>query len=413
MKPPAPESERNGFWNTLPRPIIGLAPMDGVSDAAFRLVVARQGTPDVSFTEFTSVGDVCRGPDFLLSSLLYHDCERPIVAQLYGKDPDLFYQAAHVVCELGFDGLDINMGCPSHNVASSGSGAGLIRTPERAHAILRAARQGLVEWASGQTLEQAGLKANRIALVRAMNLRRSGCPVSSRRLLPLSVKTRLGYDQIVIEDWVAHLLETEPAVISIHGRTLAQMYRGSADWTAIQRAVDLVRRRSTPGRTLVLGNGDLQSLDDVVRRVRETGVDGVLVGRGTLGAPWFFREKAVARAACRAGSVSHKEYVGGNDAGHDAAKLPPTVMPLDARFEIMLSHALTFESLFGVGRFPGIRKHLGWYCKGFAHAAALRAQMVRTNSSGDVQRVVSEYCTRAAFADADALAPLSRALPCQ
>ena len=112
------------FWNALPRPVIGLAPMDGVTDATFRHLVSRAGKPDVTFTEFTHVHDVCRGPEFLLDSLRYHEDERPVVAQLYGKDPDLFYQAAHAVCELGFDGLDINMGCPSRNVASSGSGAG-------------------------------------------------------------------------------------------------------------------------------------------------------------------------------------------------------------------------------------------------------------------------------------------------
>ncbi|HEY7128657.1 MAG TPA: tRNA-dihydrouridine synthase family protein, partial [Nitrospira sp.] len=116
------------FWNRLSTPVVGLSPMDGVTDSVFRLMTAGHGKPDVIFTEFTHVHDVCRGPEFLLDSLHYHEPERPIVAQLYGKDPELFYQAAHVVCELGFDGLDINMGCPSRNVAASGSGAGLIRT---------------------------------------------------------------------------------------------------------------------------------------------------------------------------------------------------------------------------------------------------------------------------------------------
>ncbi|NJN70926.1 MAG: tRNA-dihydrouridine synthase [Nitrospira sp.] len=109
------------FWLNLPRPIIGLSPMDGVTDACFRSVIASQGKPDVTFTEFTHVHDVCRGPEIQLETLLYSEVERPIVAQLYGKDPDLFYQAAHAVCELGFDGLDVNMGCPSKSVASSGS----------------------------------------------------------------------------------------------------------------------------------------------------------------------------------------------------------------------------------------------------------------------------------------------------
>lgn len=365
-----------GFWQRLSQPIIGLSPMDGVTDAAFRLVVARQGAPDVTFTEFASVGDICRGADFLLSSLLYSEEERPIVAQLYGKDPDLFYQAAHVVCELGFDGLDINMGCPSRNVASSGSGAGLIKTPDRAHAIMRAARQGILDWGNGQTLDAIGLKAARVDLIRTMNLKRNGHPTVPRRIIPLSVKTRLGYDSVVIESWISHLLEEQPAVISVHGRTLQQMYRGEADWAAIGRAAQVVQGTAT----LLLGNGDLQSMQDVVRRVQETRVHGVLVGRGALGGPWFFRNKEEARV-----------YAGASD----AKGLWPVEQEtaLAERFRVMLDHARQFEAIAGVDRFPRLRKHLGWYCKGFPHAAAMRARMVRASSSADVEQIVAEYQT--------------------
>src|SRR5437867_3021885 len=200
-----------GFWNTLPQPIIGLSPMDGVTEDCFRQVVAMQGAPDVTFPEVTSVGDICRGPEHLLSSLLYSEHERPVVAQLYGKDPVLFYQAAHVVCELGFDGLDINMGCPSRNVASSGSGAGLIRTPDLAHEIMRAARQGVADWTAGQSLESAGLKPARIAAIERMNERRSRTHLLIRRTIPLSVKTRLGYDAVIVDQWIEHLLAEQPA----------------------------------------------------------------------------------------------------------------------------------------------------------------------------------------------------------
>src|SRR5215510_13469668 len=214
------------FWQSLTRPILGLAPMDGVTDATFRHTVAMHGKPDVFFTEFTHVHDVCRGPECLLDSLIYHEAERPIIAQLYGKEPDLFYQAAHVVCELGFDGLDINMGCPSRNVASSGSGAGLIRTPDLAHEIMRAAQQGVADWANGQSLESAGLKPARIAAIERMNEGRSRAHLLIRRTIPLSVKTRLGYDAVIVDQWIEHLLAEQPAVISLHGRTLQQMYRG-------------------------------------------------------------------------------------------------------------------------------------------------------------------------------------------
>jgi tRNA-dihydrouridine synthase len=361
----------SNFWQSLPRPIIGLAPMDGVTDAAFRGIVAAQGPPDVTITEFTSVIDVCRGPEHRLQPLRYHERERPVVAQLYGKDPDLFYRAAMVVCALGFDGLDLNMGCPSRTVASSGSGAGLIRTPELACAIIRAARQGILDWAGGRSLADAGLKPARQEQIAAMNARRGACNPVERRIIPLSVKTRIGYDRDIVESWIGLLLEESPTAIMLHGRTLEQMYRGAADWKAIERAAGLARGT----RTLVLGNGDLSSPADVVRRVDTHGVHGVLVGRGALGTPWFFKGKEAIRAAVKTGGA-------------------PPELPgpsLHERFEVMLEHARLFESCFGGDRFPHIRKHLGWYCKGFPGAAAMRGRMVQAASSRDVARIVTEH----------------------
>ncbi|HEX8749905.1 MAG TPA: tRNA-dihydrouridine synthase [Nitrospira sp.] len=359
------------FWATLPTPIIGLSPMDGVTDAVFRRIVAWQGKPDVTFTEFTHVHDVCRGPEFLLDSLRYHEAERPIVAQLYGKNPELFYQAAHAVCEMGFDGLDINMGCPSRNVASSGSGAGLIRTPDLAHEIMRAAHQGIVDWTAGQTLEAAGLKPVRVDAIRRLNERR-GAILPVRKSIPLSVKTRLGYDEVIVERWIEHLLIESPAVISLHGRTLQQMYRGEADWSAIARASEVVRGSGT----MLFGNGDVQSLDEVARRVRETGVDGVLVGRAVLGTPWFFREKEEARQSVQL---------------EKSGVIEPLSPSLTTRFEILLEHAKQFEAQYGREQFRRMRKHLGWYCKGFPHAAALRAKMFRVSSVRDVEVILAAF----------------------
>lgn len=363
------------FWQSLNRPVIGMAPMDGVTDATFRHTVAMYGKPDVTFTEFTHVHDVCRGPEFLLDSLIYHEAERPIIAQLYGKEPDLFYQAAHAVCELGFDGLDINMGCPSRSVTSSGSGAGLIRTPDVAQAIMQAARQGIADWASGQTLEGAGLKPGRVTAIRRMNEQRQDAHPIVRQTIPLSVKTRLGYDVVVVDRWIEQLLKEQPAVISLHGRTLQQMYRGEADWTAIARAAEIVRGSGT----LLFGNGDVHSYHDLVRRVRDTGVDGVLVGRAALGAPWFFRKKEEARLVLQ----------------HQRPEEPPEpwVPTPDFRFEVLLDHARRFEAACGQGQFRRMRKHLGWYCKGFPHAASLRADMFRVSSVGDLEKLVADFRT--------------------
>ncbi len=367
------------FWLNLPRPIIGLSPMDGVTDACFRSIVACQGKPDVIFTEFTHVYDVCRGSEIHLETLLYSEIERPIIAQLYGKDPELFYMAAHAVCELGFDGLDINMGCPSKSVASSGSGAGLIRTPELARTIIQAAKHGIDDWARGQTLEQAGFKSSRVdAFERLTRQRGSRSPIQRRRL-PLSVKTRLGYDSITVETWLELLLMEQPAVISLHGRTLKQMYRGAADWSAIAQAATLAKATGT----LLLGNGDVQSPEDVVSRVRETGVDGVLVGRAALGAPWFFRSKEQVRQRAHESNGTQ----GASDLGPGVSQ--------DERFTILVDHARQFQALYGQQQFYRMRKHLGWYCKGFAYAAALRARMVRVSSAEELDDVLLDFQGRA------------------
>jgi len=441
------------FWRELPQPVIGLAPMDGVTDAAFRSIVVRQGAPDVTLTEFTNVGDICHGRHTLLS-FLYGEGERPVVAQLYGKDPDLFYQAAHVVCELGFDGLDINMGCPSKNVASSGSGAGLIRTPDLAGEIIRATRQGVLDWANGQTLRGSGLKAARVELIASMNARQKRV-APPRRVIPVSVKTRLGYDCVIVERWISRLLDERPVVISLHGRTLEQMYRGAADWNAIAHAVQLARGTGT----LVFGNGDVQTMQDVVTRVRNTGVHGVLIGRGALGTPWFFRTKELARAQAnhtRLGlshppnpelaetsslplaparpelaetsslsiAPAHPELAetssvpevvlfsraGGSQEGMPAP-LDPT-LSLEERFRIMIEHAREFESIFGAEYFPRMRKHLGWYCKGFSHAASLRASMVRASSSRDVEGLLAVHRAHADSPGTAAILPVTAAAPC-
>ena len=363
------------FWSTLPRPLVGLSPMDGVTDAAFRSVIAGQGKPDVAFTEFTHVHDVCRGPEIHLETFLYSDVERPIVAQLYGKDPELFYLAAQAVCELGFDGLDINMGCPSKSVAHSGSGAGLIRTPELARSIMQAARCGIDDWANGQTLEQAGFKSSRIVAFERMNQQRGAARPVPRRPVPLSVKTRLGYEDVTVEAWLEQLLLEKPTVISLHGRTLKQMYRGTADWSAIARAAAFMKGTGT----LLLGNGDIQNLEEAAMRVRETGVDGVLVGRGALGAPWLFRSKERFRACSRTTT----------EATGLSAWAEKVV--LDERFAVLRDHAHQFQTMFGERQFHRMRKHLGWYCKGFPHAAALRARMVRVSSVEELNQVLSDF----------------------
>jgi len=364
------------FWDTLHKPIISLAPMDGVTDAPCRTMHGLYGRPDVVITEFTNVEGLWRGSDRIFRDFLYTPAERPVVAQIFGCRPEYFYRAAHVVCELGFDGLDINMGCPAKTVANKGGGAGLIRVPETAKAIILAAQQGVRDWANGQTLEDLEMDPQRIERVRQMNEERVNIwgdnVQTEHRLLPVSVKTRLGYDSIVITDWVQELLELEPAVISIHGRTLAQHYKGEANWDAIASAAEMVRKTNT----LILGNGDIHSLYEAAQRIRTTGVHGVLIGRASFGNPWIFRNRDQLKKLLVA------------DINPTAQDLPDIIPSREERLLMALEHAYVHAKLKGEEHYIEMRKHMGWYLGHFPGAKKVRSDLVRINSLADDERII-------------------------
>ena len=360
------------FWQTIDRPIIGLSPMDGVTDACFRFITARHGRPDVVFTEFVNVETAFFAPHTLIKDFTYSATERPVVAQVYGHSPEMFYKVAHIVCELGFDGLDINMGCPARKVAAKGSGAALILDPDLARSIIRAARRGIRDWFEGQRLSDLKMDSQFIQKIELSS--RFRIVPAARRLIPVSVKTRIGYDRVIVEQWIQTLLEESPAAISLHGRTLSQGYRGHADWEAIGRAAEVAKN----SRTLILGNGDLQDMLDVYRRVREAGVDGVLLGRFAQGNPWIFRAKDQVKRALRSnGAVS--------------VQLAP--VSLEERIRVILEHSHLFEKSWGPQCFVGMRKHLAWYCHTLPRAAELRFWMVRVNNAPDVAQCLSHYAT--------------------
>ncbi len=365
------------FWRRLKKPIVGLSPMDGVTDPCFRLMMALHGRPDLIMTEFLSVDGICHGAESALQGLAFHESERPIIAQLYGPTPETFYHVAQLVCELGFDGLDINMGCPSKKVSALGSGAALIQDPPRAQAIVEAAKAGIARWVSGAPLsicQKYPLVADWLA-----GRKKKNTPIDDRRSIPVSVKTRIGVDRIVIGDWIAALLEARPAAISIHGRTLKQGYRGDADWDKIAEAAEIAQGSGT----FILGNGDLRSLKDAFLRIRKTGVDGVLIGRAAMGNPWIFHRKEILRAiSAQAESVPN---------AIDLSLLEERPVSTHSRFAVALQHARLFQASYGERYFKGMRKHLGSYCRGFEGARALRSKMVRVLNAEEAAALIKDY----------------------
>lgn len=367
------------FWNTLNKPIMALAPMADVTDAAFRQIIAKYGKPDVIFTEFTSVAGLCSpGREKLLVDFWYTESERPIVAQIFGNNPAQFYEVAKLIKKRGFDGIDINMGCPDRSVEKQGGGAALIKNPNLAQEIIKETKRG------------AGK-------------------------LPVSVKTRLGYIKIDL-DWIRALLEAKPAALIVHMRTRKEMSKVPAYWDAMADIVALRNKMFTTSkkRPLILGNGDVQTIAEAYEKVARYGCDGVMIGRGIFGNPWLFK------------TSGKKGYI-------SSAPSHCPQISLEEKLRVMLEHTYVFEKLFidteltnldavqgaaeerskaylsgtvsstrggnkemrRMGKFHGIKnfdimkKHYKAYVSGFDGAKELRIKLMRCKNADDVARVLA------------------------
>ena len=251
----------NNFWSKLKRPIFVLAPMADVTDAAYRRIIAKYGKPDVMWTEFVSADGLALAPEAgqrkLLKNLEYSETERPIVAQFFTASPEHMEKAAELAAGLGFDGIDINMGCPDRSVEKQGAGASLMKNVVLARELVRAAKEG------------------------APNL-------------PVSVKTRTGYGKPDLENWLPEILKEDPAIVTVHARTRKEMSKAPAQWEFVRRAVEIRNQCQDDilTKTLIVGNGDVKDLEEARIRVGETGCDGVMLGRAIFGNPWLFAGKA-------------------------------------------------------------------------------------------------------------------------
>ena len=316
------------MWTKLKKPILALAPLADVTDAAFRRVIARYGKPDILWTEFVSADGLCHpdGRARLLKDLMFDESERPIVAQLFTAHPDRLRQAAALVAQLGFDGLDLNFGCPDRSVERQGAGAALIKNPPLARELIRAARAGTID---------------------------------TGRELPVSVKTRLGYNQDELESWLPELLAESPAAITLHARTRQEMSKVPARWARVKRAVEI--RDELKSATLILGNGDVRDPDHARKLAEQSGADGVMLGRAIFGNPWLFNH----------------------------SRKSPTVVE---RLRVLVEHTKLFEELLsGHKNFAVMKKHYKAYVAGWEGAVELRAKLMMTNNAGEVEQIVADY----------------------
>jgi tRNA-dihydrouridine synthase len=237
------------FWQDLPRPFFVLAPMDGVTDMVFRHVVATAAKPDVFFSEFTNAAAFFseRGRASTASRLAFNSDEQPMVAQIWGTNPEHYAFMARELAKAGFAGIDINMGCPTKDVVKTGACSALIETPDLAAKLIAAAKEGG---------------------------------------LPVSVKTRIGFKTPRTEAWLGFLLQQDIAALIVHGRTQKEMSKVPAHWDEIAKVVPL-RDKIAP-QTLIIGNGDIMDRAEGLERIKQTGVDGIMIGRGVFTNPFCF-----------------------------------------------------------------------------------------------------------------------------
>lgn len=316
------------FWSSLQKPFFALAPMADVTDPAYRRLIEEQGKADVTWTEFVSADGLyhtrerAKLPDNenpLMRDLLYTEGEHPIVAQLFSSKPEMMAYAAKLCAELGFDGIDINMGCPDKTIEKQGCGAGMIKNPALAKEIILAAKT-------------AGL--------------------------PVSVKTRIGYNEESLDTWLPALLEENLAALTVHLRTRKEMSLVAAHWDLMPRILE-IRNRIAPD-TLILGNGDVADLKDAKEKAERWGCDGVMLGRAIFGNPWAF-------------------------AGRQAKDVLP-----EERMQGLRTLALYYDELVPSKPFHILKKHFKAFITGWPGAADLRARLMETHSREELEAVLDE-----------------------
>ena len=315
-------------WKSTGRPIVALAPMAGVTDAPYRQFIKTICPEAIVYTEFLSTDALHYGAAKTMKMIEFDpEIERPFIVQIFGNDREHFITSCKIIEQIGADGIDINMGCPAARVVSSCHGSALIRRPELAADLVHAA-------------------ANAVKI-------------------PVSVKTRLGWDDATSLIHFCKVLEQAGATcLAIHGRTYKQKFTGEANWEPIY---ELKKNVSIP----VLGNGDISTPEEALRKIGN--LDGVMVGRGTMGNPWLLKDISIALSSRNATSC-----------------VPPT---LEEKVPFILTHCKLSVKYKGEQRgIVEMRKHFAGYVKGFDGAKEMRMRLMGAESMNDVEGILSTSC---------------------
>jgi tRNA-dihydrouridine synthase len=306
----------SNFWQSLPQPFFVLAPMEEVTDTVFRRIISSCGRPDVMVTEFTSVEGLASeiGRSKVIHRLQYTQDEQPLVAQIWGITPEHYYQAGVYAREQGFAGLDINMGCPVKKVIKQGACSALIKNPQLASDIIKAAKEGAQD-------------------------------------IPVSIKTRIGFNEIQTKEWIGFLLQQNIDALTIHGRTVKELSNYPTHWDEIGQAVELKNEISP--ETIIIGNGDILSYQQGLEMAEQYKVDGIMIGRGVFHNPWIFNPD-----------------------------IDPNILSTELKVKKLIEHIQLFQLTWGNEKnFAVMKKCFKMYLNNFVGASEIRSKLMTSNTA--------------------------------
>lgn len=327
------------FWQKLDKPILALAPMAGVTDTPFRQMCKHWGA-DVIYTEFVSVDALVHGNNKTRELIGFSETEQPVVCQIFGSKPELFYQSVKILEEMGFSGIDINFGCPAYKIVKSGGGVKLMRNLNLCHELVQAACEG-----SGLPISikiRASIKGDQAINDKTQTTDNFDCSMN----------------QVTALDLVNKIKSLPLGAIMLHARSYEQPFDGTPDLDMVTQV-----RKIWPG--ILLANGGIYSPEIAKQVLEQTKADGLGIARGSWGRPWIFKQI--------------KDYL--NTGNYQ-------VPEWDETKKIILKHSALALNAKGQYGLIELRKHLAWYAKGIKGAAQLRAKLVQVKTLDDITRAL-------------------------